>query len=428
MANLSSSNGLEKRPKLRFPGFDEPWKEISFSNLFDFLPNNTITRANLSNNGAIRNIHYGDVLIKFGSVLSIRSDDIPFIKNTDTVNNNVFLKNGDIVIADTAEDETVGKVTEIFDIDTEKVVSGLHTIPCRPKKNFAPKFLGYYMNSPAYHYQLFPLMQGVKVLSISKSNIVGTVIHYPDILQQTKITNLLSLIDKKISVQRQLVEALKKYKRGSLSALFPKKREITPQYRFAGFTKPWEQRKLGDMGSTFNGLSGKTKDDFGHGEAKFITYMNVFSNPIADLTMTESIEIDKKQKTVKAGDVFFTTSSETPDEVGMSSVMPEDADNIYLNSFCFGYRPTEKFNLNYLAYVLRADSFRKEMTFLAQGISRYNISKNKVMEVCIPVPTIEEQTKVGRYFRNLDHLITLHQHKYDILLSLKNALLQQMFI
>lgn len=198
-------------PKLRFPEFTEEWEEISFSNLFDFLPNNTVTRANLRNNGVIRNIHYGDVLIKFGSVLSIKSHDIPFIKNTDTVNNNVFLKNGDIVIVDTAEDETVGKVTEICDIDTEKVVSGLHTIPCRIKKNFAPKFLGYYMNSPAYHYQLFPLMQGVKILSISKSNIVGTVIHYPDILQQTKITNLLSLFDKKISVQRQLVEALKKY-------------------------------------------------------------------------------------------------------------------------------------------------------------------------------------------------------------------------
>ena len=181
------------------------------------------------------------------------------------------------------------------------------------------------------------------------------------------------------------------------------------------------------MGSTFNGLSGKTKDGFGHGEAKFITYMNVFSNPIADLTMTESIEIDKKQKSVKAGDVFFTTSSETPDEVGMSSVMPEDADNIYLNSFCFGYRPTEKFDLNYLAYVLRADSFRKEMTFLAQGISRYNISKNKVMEVCIPVPTIEEQTKVGRYFRNLDHLITLHQRKLDHVKDLKKSMLQKMF-
>ena len=107
--------------------------------------------------------------------------------------------------------------------------------------------------------------------------------------------------------------------------------------------------------------------------------------------------------------------------------MPEDADNIYLNSFCFGYRPTEKFDLNYLAYVLRADSFRKEMTFLAQGISRYNISKNKVMEVCIPVPTIEEQTKVGRYFRNLDHLITLHQRKLDHVKDLKKSMLQKMF-
>ncbi|MCF2679603.1 HsdR family type I site-specific deoxyribonuclease [Faecalicatena contorta] len=166
------------------------------------------------------------------------------------------------------------------------------------------------------------------------------------------------------------------------------------------------------MGSTFTGLSGKTKEDFGHGDAKFITYMNVFSNPIADLQMTETVEIDSKQNCVKAGDVFFTTSSETPEEVGMSCVMPENADNTYLNSFCFGYRPTEKFDLNYLAYVLRSESFRKEMTFLAQGISRYNISKNKVMEVEIPVPSLDEQSKVGRYFSNLDNLITLHQRKY----------------
>ena len=181
------------------------------------------------------------------------------------------------------------------------------------------------------------------------------------------------------------------------------------------------------MGSTFTGLSGKTKEDFGHGDAKFITYMNVFSNPIADLQMTETVEIDSKQNCVKAGDVFFTTSSETPEEVGMSCVMPENADNTYLNSFCFGYRPTEKFDLNYLAYVLRSESFRKEMTFLAQGISRYNISKNKVMEVEIPVPSLEEQSKVGRYFSNLDNLITLHQRKCDEVKTLKKYMLQKMF-
>lgn len=191
------------------------------------------------------------------------------------------------------------------------------------------------------------------------------------------------------------------------------KNNNTPDIRFDGFSDTWEQRKLGEMGSTYTGLSGKTKEDFGHGEAKFITYMNVFSNPVADLQMTESVEIDSKQNCVQAGDVFFTTSSETPEEVGMSCVMPESADNIYLNSFCFGYRPTEKFDLNYLAYVLRAESFRKEMTFLAQGISRYNISKNKVMEVEIPVPSLDEQSKVGQYFFNLDTLITLHQRKFD---------------
>ena len=201
----------------------------------------------------------------------------------------------------------------------------------------------------------------------------------------------------------------------------------TPSIRFKGFTDPWEQRKLGDMGSTFTGLSGKTKEDFGHGDAKFITYMNVFSNSIADLQMTETVEIDSKQNCVKAGDVFFTTSSETPEEVGMSCVMPENADNTYLNSFCFGYRPTEKFDLNYLAYVLRSESFRKEMTFLAQGISRYNISKNKVMEVEIPVPSLDEQSKVGRYFSNLDNLITLHQRKYNKLLNVKKSMLEKMF-
>ena len=246
--------------------------------------------------------------------------------------------------------------------------------------------------------------------------------------EQKRIAECFQQVDTLITLHQRKLDHVKDLKKSMLQKMFPKNGQLYPEVRFPEFTDAWEQRKLGDMGSTFNGLSGKTKDDFGHGEAKFITYMNVFSNPIADLTMTESIEIDKKQKSVKAGDVFFTTSSETPDEVGMSSVMPEDADNIYLNSFCFGYRPTEKFDLNYLAYVLRADSFRKEMTFLAQGISRYNISKNKVMEVCIPVPTIEEQTKVGRYFRNLDHLITLHQRELDHLKLLKKGMLQQMFV
>lgn len=185
-----------------------------------------------------------------------------------------------------------------------------------------------------------------------------------------------------------------------------------PKIRFKGFTETWEQRKLGDMGSTFTGLSGKNKNDFGHGKAKFVTYMNVFTNSIANLEMTDNIEIDNKQNEVKYGDVFFTTSSETPDEVGMSSVWLGNKQNIYLNSFCFGFRPSVKINEYYLAYMLRSDCVRKKITYLAQGISRYNISKNKMMNIEIPLTNYLEQQKIGTLFSELDNLITLHQCKH----------------
>lgn len=171
----------------------------------------------------------------------------------------------------------------------------------------------------------------------------------------------------------------------------------------------WEQRKLGDIGTTFTGLSGKSKEDFGHGNAKFITYMNVFSNPIASIEQCEKIEIDSKQSQVRYGDVFFTTSSETPEEVGMSSIWLGNQPNIYLNSFCFGYRPTIELDCYYLGFMLRSSSVRGNLILLAQGISRYNISKTKAMDIAIPVPNKDEQSKIGLFFSQLDNLITLHQ-------------------
>ena len=182
-----------------------------------------------------------------------------------------------------------------------------------------------------------------------------------------------------------------------------------PAIRFDGFTDAWEQRKLGSVGNTYTGLSGKTKEDFGHGEGRFITYMNVFTNPISSIHEVEPIEIDCSQNEVQVGDVFFTTSSETPEEVGMSSVLLEKQGNTYLNSFCFGYRPTTHFDPYYLAYMLRSDEVRKQIVFLAQGISRYNISKNKMMDIDIPIPSLAEQEQIGTYFKHLDDLITLHQ-------------------
>lgn len=199
-------------------------------------------------------------------------------------------------------------------------------------------------------------------------------------------------------------------------------------YRFADYTEPWEQRKLGDVGETYTGLSGKTKEDFGHGEGKFITYVNVFNNPLTDLYGLDSVEIDDKQRRVQYGDVLFTTSSETPEDVGLSSVWLGREDNVYLNSFCFGYRPKKDiFDLYYLAFVLRSFSVRREFMLLAQGISRFNISKTKVMNMSINVPSLPEQTAIGSFFQDIDQLISLQQRKLEVLKEQKKTYLKLLF-
>ena len=201
----------------------------------------------------------------------------------------------------------------------------------------------------------------------------------------------------------------------------------TPAIRFKGFNDDWEQRKLGDIGDTFTGLSGKTKDDFGKGEAEFVTYLNVFNNAISNTDVTEKVGLDNRQNEVKYGDIFFTTSSETPEEVGMSSVWLGNRENVYLNSFCFGYRLKIEMDPFYIAYSLRANPIREQFILLAQGISRYNISKTKAMNIKISLPKLEEQVRIGRFFKELDNLITLHQRKCDKLIIFKKAMLEKMF-
>lgn len=205
------------------------------------------------------------------------------------------------------------------------------------------------------------------------------------------------------------------------------KKQNVPALRFQGFSGEWESHYLGMLGVTFSGLSGKTKADFGHGQARFVPYLNVFNHPIADLQETEAIEIDDKQNEVKYGDIFFTTSSETPEKVGMSSVWLGNEKNVYLNSFCFGYRPTSTLYPFFMAFLLRSSSVRKEFVFLAQGISRYNISKNKAMGIGISFPLFREQCKIGDFFQNLDKFIDGKSHKIQKLQQFRQAMLTKLF-
>ena len=418
-------------PEIRFTGFVDPWEQRKLGDEFAFLKNNTLSRAELSDSeGAVRNIHYGDILTKFGSVLDGAHVGIPRIMNEETARSltNDQLRDGDIIVADTAEDEAVGKCTELRELGINKIVSGLHTIPLRPYSRYAPGFLGHYLNSDAYHCQLKPLMQGIKVISISRTALAETQLTVPSFDEQRQIGGYFSNLDALITLHQRKFEKLVQLKKSMLDKMFPKPGERFPEIRFAGFTDPWEQRKLGNCGTTYGGLTGKTKEDFGHGNARFIPYTNVFDNPLTDTKRLEAVEIDSSQNQVVYGDVFFTVSSETPDEVGMSSVWLSDQEDVYLNSFCFGYRQDSTFDPHYLAYMLRSSSVRSNLTLLAQGISRFNISKNKVMELSVPVPSVVEQKQLGQYFTKLDNLITLHQRKLELLRNTKKSLLDRMFV
>ena len=255
-------------------------------------------------------------------------------------------------------------------------------------------------------------------------------LHLPVVEEQIKIGHFLDKLNNLIAVNQRKGDVLQNLKKGLLQRLFASETSPIPDIRFKGFTDAWEKRKLKELGDTYSGLSGKTKEDFGHGEARYVTYMNVFTNPVADPVGTEAIEIDTKQNEVMKNDVFFTTSSETPEEVGMSSVWPIETRNVYLNSFCFGYRVLNQSSLNFLfiAQQLRSPSFRKRMIILAQGISRYNISKKKVLEIPIFRPSLNEQNKIGYFLSNVDDLIAATQRKGEVLKNLKKALLQKMFV
>ena len=316
----------------------------------------------------------------------------------------------------------VGKLAIIpFDYSTSQDILSL----CYLKIN---KFFAAYLIYRVIQRQL-KFIQGTSIKGITKSELLNFNLLLPESLsEQECIGNLLKKIDKLITLHQRKLEQLEQLKNTLLSKMFPKSGTNIPEIRFSGFTDAWKQRKLGSVGTTYTGLSGKTADDFGHGDAHFITYINVFSNPIVNPNLVDIVEIDNKQHEVKIGDVFFTTSSETPGEVGMSSVLKEKHGITYLNSFCFGFRPNVKFDLDYLAYMLRSKHTRKQITLLAQGISRFNISKNKMMDINIYVPTIDEQAKIGACFYSVNKHITIHQRKLEQLKNLKQTLLNKMFI
>jgi len=193
----------------------------------------------------------------------------------------------------------------------------------------------------------------------------------------------------------------------------------------------WEEKRLGDVGNTFNGLVGKTKENFGEGKP-YIQYMQIFASSKIDILKCGLVQVgmNENQQRVQYGDVFFTTSSETPNEIGTCSVLLDSIEEMYLNSFCFGYRPNSLNELSpeFAQYLFRNEVFRKNIIKLAQGSTRYNMSKVELMKLIISLPTFKEQQKIASYLSGLDTKLERVSSQITEAQTFKKGLLQQLFV
>ena len=291
-----------------------------------------------------------------------------------------------------------------------------------------------YKNSvPEFVFSLFQNINWKKwneasgVPSLSSSTIKSIKVTIPSKPEQEKIADFLTAVDERIAVGEKKLELLETYKRGVMQKIFSK------QIRFKdedGKPYPdWEEKKLGEIGETYSGLTGKSGIDFGVG-ANFITYMQIFSSSkISQNFGKVRINPNERQNTVKYGDIFFTTSSETPEETGYTSVLLDSPVDTYLNSFCFGYRADKKIlSPEFARYLFHSSSVRSSIVRLAQGSTRYNISKIQLMKMKLAIPSFEEQQKIATFLTALDEKITAEKSKLTATRQFKKALLQRMFV
>jgi type I restriction enzyme S subunit len=400
-------------PKRRFKEFQnaEAWQQREFKTVFTYLQNNSLSRAELSYEyGEVFNVHYGDILVEFGDCLNVKNDKLPLIKNhsiTDKYKSS-FLKNGDVIIADAAEDETVGKCCEIRGLDNELILSGLHTIPCRPAEEFAPGYLCYYMNSNAYHDQLLPLIQGTKVSSISKLSLRNTSIISPkDTKEQEKIGTFFQELDNLITLHQRKLEKLKSMKKAYLYEMFPAEGENSPKRRFKGFTEAWEQRKVEELCSISTGKS-NTQDKIHEGKYEFYV-----RSPI----------VERSNRYLYDQEAVLTVG----DGVGTGKVFHYVNGKYDLHQRVYRMYDFRRVLGKYFYHIFSLKFYERVMSMTAKT-SVDSVRLEMIAKMDIQVPTIEEQYKITSFLDNIDNLINLHQQKLNKLNNLKKAYLNEMFV
>ena len=405
---------------MRFPEFQGEWEKCKVSDLLDFYSTNSLSWDQLEyGTDNMLNLHYGLIHVGLPTMVDLSKDILPAIKKENEPKNFELCKEGDIAFADASEDTNeVAKAIEFYTLEDKAVVCGLHTIHGRDKSNkTVVGYKGYAFSSTAFHHQIRRIAQGTKIYSISAKNFAECYIGIPSKEEQTKIASLLHLLDERIATQSKLIEKFESLIKGLNDSLYT-------QHGGEVLTS------FANLGTSYSGLSGKSAQDFGSGKP-FITYLNVYSNNVIKENDFQYVAIkdDEKQNVVKYGDVLFTLSSETPEEVGVGSVYL-GKEKVYLNSFCFGIHitNTEVAFPPYLSYYVSLTAFRKFIYPYAQGSTRFNLCKADFEKASIKLPTLAYQKRIYSVLGHIDCKIETERQMLNLYNSQKQYLLRQMFI
>ena len=399
----------------------ENWEVKMLGEVCTFLRTNTLSRNQLNDtDGEVRNIHYGDVLVKYPSIIDAHKQFIPFVNKEDYKESmNDFIEDGDIVLADTAEDEIVGKACEITNVGSEKILSGLHTMLIRPQKGFfSPWFLGYQVNAVSYRKQLNALVQGIKVCSLGKQAIANTYFTVPPLPEQHRIVSVLSLWDTAIEKQTALIEKLSLRKRGLMQQL------LTGKKRLDGFSGEWKEVRLGKIGTFFKG-SGVPKNSITSDGHKCLTYGDLYTKYDYVISNVKSFIDDNTANNstkIQYGDICFAGSGETKEDIGKCAAFIDDHYG-YAGGDIIVFR-AEGFNPTTLSYILNSDSVIRQKSNIGQGHSVVHIYPYQLEKITISIPSIEEQNAIASVLINADKEIELANEKLARLQEEKRGLMQ----
>lgn len=397
----------------------EDWEQSSVADLFLHIRSNSLSRDCLNyEDGRIKNVHYGDVLVKLGEITDAEADLLPFV-NKDielSVNPNVLLQSGDVVMADTAEDETAGKSTELINVKSD-VVAGLHTIVNRPKQQvFSAKYLGYFFNSSLYHTQLLPHMQGIKVLSLSKKAIDSTIVVYPkDKQEQRRIAEALSDIDKLITSLSKMIEKKRLMKQGTMQQL------LTGKKRLPGFEGEWVEKRLGDFCfTTSGGTPFRGNKSYYTGNILWVTTSELNDGYISDTWehITEEALLNSSAKIVPAGTLLIAMYGAT---IGKLALLRQPAST---NQACCAIIQKEV-DTKYLFYRLLLD--RPNLISKGCGAGQPNISQTIIKDLSYGFPRdILEQSAIANILTTMDNEIESLEEERDKYIQVKEGMMQKL--